>query len=310
MLTDTDEPQENALTSLPRRAAVGDIEFWSLSDGSFFPTLNYFGPDVASSDKAGLFAPGQELHDLPMGAFLLRVAPDRVILVDGGLGVDPEGEKTAGWEALLSLSGGDLPRQIEATGVTALDVTDIVITHFHADHCGWLLDQDKAEVFTRARVWVGGRDLTHFRDVAEGVLRIDEHMRGLFEQLDREGRLHQVDDAVICEGVTIHATPGHTPGHIVVAASSQGQTLWMLGDAMTIPHQLEESAWHSCGDLDPELAQQTRERLWDELEKPHTWGVGSHFPHLIPGSVLAAEGRRWIPATSADSIAARPTATT
>lgn len=68
------------------------------------------------------------------------------------------------------------------------------------------------------------------------------------------------------------------------------------------PAERRVAAWHSCGDLDPELAQNTREALWAELEKPNTWGVGSHFPHLIPGSVLIADSRRWAAATPADPI--------
>ncbi|WP_264632337.1 MBL fold metallo-hydrolase [Microbacterium hydrothermale] len=246
-------------------------------------------------------AEDHELHDLPLGSFLLKGA-GKVVLVDVGLGTDAE-TPTAGWEEFLSMTCGDFPVQLAATGTTPADVTDIVITHLHSDHYGWLLDADGAEMFPTAHLWIGQGDLTHFGEVAEGNMRITEPMQTLFAQLDREGRFHPVVDIIaLSDTVAVHPAPGHTPGHLVVRAESAGQTLWMFGDAITVPHQLETPAWHSCGDLDPELAQNTREALWAELEKPNTWGVGSHFPHLIPGSVLIADSRRWAAATPADPI--------
>ena len=50
---------------------------------------------------------------------------------------------------------------------------------------------------------------------------------------------------------------------------------------------------HSMGDVDPELAARTRERLWRELADGRTIGVGAHFPELRPGRVASLPERRW-----------------
>lgn len=68
----------------------------------------------------------------------------------------------------------------------------------------------------------------------------------------------------------------------------------LLGDAITHPVQLDEPTWHSFGDVDPDLAHHTRERLWRTLEAPRITGTGAHFPGLRFGRVDAqASPRRW-----------------
>src|SRR5690242_2867120 len=71
----------------------------------------------------------------------------------------------------------------------------------------------------------------------------------------------------------------------VVISSGQERAL-LLGDAITCPVQLDEPTWHSMGDVDPALADRTRERLWRELEDQSTIGAGAHFPELQFGRVL------------------------
>jgi hypothetical protein len=79
----------------------------------------------------------------------------------------------------------------------------------------------------------------------------------------------------------------------VVLSSGQERAL-LLGDAITCPLQLDESAWHSMGDVVPALAARTRERLWRELEDGHTAGTGAHFPELRFGRVLRGSARQWL----------------
>jgi hypothetical protein len=78
-----------------------------------------------------------------------------------------------------------------------------------------------------------------------------------------------------------------------VVVSSGGQRALLLGDAVTCPVQLDEPTWHSIGDVDPELARRTRERLWRELEGENVSGAGAHFPELKFGRVLEGNGKRW-----------------
>ena len=82
-------------------------------------------------------------------------------------------------------------------------------------------------------------------------------------------------------------------GHTCVVISSGQDRALLLGDAVTCPLQLDEPTWHSVADVDPALADRTRERLWRELEEDRTTGVGAHFPELQFGRVLPGTARRW-----------------
>jgi glyoxylase-like metal-dependent hydrolase (beta-lactamase superfamily II) len=260
---------------------IGDVDLLAVSDGTFLARPSYFGPHVPPAAHPELFDRDGAAW-LPIGCFLLRTG-DRIVLVDAGLGPDLE------MSGAMALIGGQLLTGLRAVGVGPGDVTDVVCTHFHLDHVGWLFDLERRPVFDRARIWFGAADWDHFV-TGRGTMR--PHIRdGLLAHGDRMRPLHE--PVTIAPGVTALPAPGHTPGHLCLVVSSGAQRAVLLGDAITCPVQLDEPSWHSIGDVDPALAQRTREHLWRELEGEQTFGAGAHFPELRFGRVLQGEARRW-----------------
>jgi glyoxylase-like metal-dependent hydrolase (beta-lactamase superfamily II) len=234
---------------------------------------------------------------LPVGAFLIDRCGQRLVLVDAGLGPDPAAVM-APMSEYFDMTGGALLDQLELTGHALEDVTDVVVTHLHADHHGWLTNDDRGPAFPAARVWVGQDDYDYFvRDQHTSMFAV---VRERLRRLKSANRLELVRNAVVTPGVSVRHAPGHTPGHQVVVLDSSTKHIMLLGDAMTCPIQLGEPAWHSMGDVDPQLAEATREALWRELEKPDTVGVGAHFPHLGFGRVETAGGRSWVQCAQID----------
>jgi len=221
---------------------------------------------------------------LPIGCFLIRTA-DRVVLVDAGLG--PQQQQLADG---MQLVGGQLLTRLAAVGTAPENITDVVCTHLHSDHIGWLFDLEARPVFGYATIWFGASDWDHF---VNGPGDMYPHVRDGFRRL-HSSLLRPVDrDVSVAPGVTTLSTPGHTPGHLSVLITSGRERALLLGDAITCPLQLDEPAWHSMGDMDVALADHTREQLWREMEQPRVIGVGSHFPDLRFGRVLAGADRRW-----------------
>lgn len=266
---------------------IGDVDIHPIADGSFRASPAYFGEHARADGHEDLF-----IRDgfawMPIGCFLVR-SGDRVILVDAGMG--PALDDAAPRRLLV---GGQLPLGLRAIGVSPTDVTDIICTHLHSDHCGWLFDVVAEPVFPRASIWFGAPDWDHF--VSEpGDSMLDHIRHGFLASEERGDRLRLVTmDTTVAPGISLTMTPGHTPGHLSVIISSRGRRAILLGDAIVCPVQLDEPTWYAMGDVDPALAKRVRERLFRELEDGATVGVGAHFPELQFGRVLAGEGRRWL----------------
>ena len=100
------------------------------------------------------------------------------------------------------------------------------------------------------------------------------------------------DGQVIAPGISIMATPGHTPGHASLVVQTDSERVLILGDIMHSRVQIEHPDWTCALDLDPLMAQQTRERMFLELEKPATIAGTSHFPDSIFGRLILIDGKR------------------
>ena len=99
----------------------------------------------------------------------------------------------------------------------------------------------------------------------------------------------------VVAGIDALTAPGHTPGSTVIVVSSGADRAILLGDVAHCPLELEEEEWNGMGDVDPELAQRTRNALARELEGTDTPVSAAHFPGLQFGRVLRGEGKRmWV----------------
>jgi glyoxylase-like metal-dependent hydrolase (beta-lactamase superfamily II) len=267
---------------------VGDITVTFLPDGEghFVPT----GIFPASTDE--VWARHEDLLDadgryvVTIGAFLIDTG-GRKIVVDLGAGpdvhIDIPGFATA--------TAGKLLESLRKTGVDPADVDTVVYTHMHSDHAGWTTTGDSAVTFPNARHVIGASAEWDFWR---------EHQDVPFAP-PADTVLNPIEDRVeiasdgqsVAPGVTLLATPGHTPGHQTVVVSSGTDRAVILGDIMHCPLQLGEPEWSVLFDVDAALARQTRERLLGELEGADVAVGCGHFPEAAFGRVLRGSGKRY-----------------
>ena len=204
------------------RITVGNVEITSLSDGSLAFDLCNFFPDIPEEN----WQPYQD-HLTPerqvrfnLACFLVR-SEGKTILVDTGLGPKPADSPETPWGQLLQNMG--------AHGAKPEDIDMVVMTHAHRDHVGWnLLPNDGQSggqprpTFPNAKYWMSKTDweVCHqpevsdrFPNAPECVWPLDE--LGLLELMEGEQALTRQ--------LTTLPTPGHTPGHMSIAISSQGE---------------------------------------------------------------------------------------
>ena len=270
------------------RITIGNVEIASFSDGfmeydlcNFFPSVpqENWQPydDALTSERRVRF---------PLTSFLVR-SDGRNILVDTGMGPRvPDAPEGIWGELLGNLKGG---------GVTLEEIDTVVLTHLHRDHVGWNLLSDggkQVPTFPNARYWVSAADLEFFRR-PENLAPFPTTRRCVLP-LEEMGVLNLMEgEHAISSHLTTMPAPGHTPGHVCIVVSSQGQRALILGDIAHNMVQLHETTWASRADIDPELASATRRSLAERLEREGTLVASGHMPAPGFGRLVRLEGRRY-----------------
>jgi N-acyl homoserine lactone hydrolase len=116
-----------------------------------------------------------------------------------------------------------LVEQLARRGLKPADVTDVLLTHSHYDHSvNWTL-------FREARIVIGGGELDWSLEAPWGETPVPElYVR----ELARWPTLHRASGGEeVMPGVTAHAAPGHTPGHLVFVAAGAQRDAVFTGDA-------------------------------------------------------------------------------
>jgi glyoxylase-like metal-dependent hydrolase (beta-lactamase superfamily II) len=217
----------------------------------------------------------QYLHDaenirLICGGYLLR-AGDRVVLVDAGIGTYQDEE----WH------GGQFLDSLRALGVTPAEVTDVVFTHLHWDHCGWAT-HDGEVVFGNATYRVHRADWAHFVAGPDADPEDVQHLSPI------AGRLEVFDaETTLLPGFDALPVPGHTPGSTIYVASSGGDRLLLIGDVLHTPAQVTDLGWEVMMDVDNVAAKRVRaELITSAADNPDVIGA-AHFPF---GHVITVDG--------------------
>ncbi|MCB9245797.1 MAG: MBL fold metallo-hydrolase [Flavobacteriales bacterium] len=156
---------------------------------------------------------------------------NRLILIDNGIG-DKQSEK---FFSYYYLNGEhSLKRSLHAVGVDFGDITDVILTHLHFDHCGgsvqWNSSRDRLEtVFPNARYW-SHRDHWHFAfnpNAREKASFLQENMA----PIEEAGQLEFVgEDGRISDNITVFPVYGHTEAMIIPKINYKGRTLVFAAD--------------------------------------------------------------------------------
>jgi len=181
---------------------------------------------------------------------LLLEGHGRLILIDNGLG-DKYNDKFAFLYA-VDHEYATLDGSLAQHGFHRSDITDVILTHLHFDHCGGSTrrDGDRLVVaFPNARFHV---QRTHW----EWAMRSNVREKASFlvenlEPLGASGQLHFVDgtqlDLPQCEAYVVH---GHTEGQQVIVVGKGRARLAYVADLLPTNAHLSP-AWNMAYDLRP-----------------------------------------------------------
>jgi N-acyl homoserine lactone hydrolase len=200
----------------------------------------------------GSFQVHEDGRIIGIPGYCIRVA-QRVILVDTGFPVayinDPlaaaQADGLTGFGQIYALGQANRPAaQLALLGLRPEAITDMIVTHTHIDHIGGLAD------FPQAQLIVG---------VAERALPAPLYWadRRPLAWPDATYRLIDADTEIL-PGLSILATPGHSPGHLSLMLDLPTGTVLLTADALSRPAELHERRFAGAWDAAQAEAQALR----------------------------------------------------
>jgi glyoxylase-like metal-dependent hydrolase (beta-lactamase superfamily II) len=309
------------------RRVLGDLELIVCSDGTYLLDGGaMFG--VVPKTMWEKRAAADEANRILLGLNTVVVRTGgAVVVIETGIG-----NKQPAKMREIFQNQERLPTSLAAAGVRVEEVTHVVNTHLHFDHCGWntTLGEDGVSrpTFPNARYFAAAGELAHGRLqlerdrvsylspnydplMASGQLTlIDPGGRGGFTPND--ARLRGVEalppvaiqtDAEIVAGISVENLPGHTAsllGVHIEARAHGGATehACYVSDLMPTHHHLD-ATWVMGYDLDPLRCIEERQRFWARAI-PEKWLVLFTHDHQVPAAFVEL-GEKGKPVVKADS---------
>ncbi len=211
-----------------------------------------------------------------------------VVVIETGIG-----NKQSAKMVEIHQSQARLPASLAAAGLRAEEVTHVVNTHLHFDHCGWntTLDADGSvrPTFPNAQYFA------HRGEVDHGRLQLERdavsYLAPNYEPLIASGQMTLVDagsiarDPEIVPGVWVEEFPGHTAQMMGVHLESDGEHACYIGDLFPTTHHLDPT-WVMGYDLDPVRCIAERKRfLGRAIEED--WLVLFTHDHRVPAARIS-----------------------
>jgi glyoxylase-like metal-dependent hydrolase (beta-lactamase superfamily II) len=192
-----------------------------------------FGVVPKSIWKKMYDADENNLINLAMRCLLINIGSHR-ILIDTGCG-NKQSEK---FFSYYYLNGNDsLTGSLTKAGYSFDDITDVIHTHLHFDHCGGSVIKDiEGELkpaFKNATYWTSQRQWEWAMNPnrKESASYLPENLLPLQDS----GKLKFIkEEGILFPGVSVRFFNGHTDGQMIVYINYHGNTLVFGGDLMPI----------------------------------------------------------------------------
>ncbi len=270
------------------RLSVGQIEVVVFDDGTFQGPANLFSVNAPEAQLTEVLAEmglgPADMLDVSVHPLLVETDGQRVLL-DTGIG-------------LLNPVPGNTLNALAAEGIAPEDIDVVLITHLHSDHFGGALDASGAPVFPNARYLINAVEQEFWSsDPSLDELIVPDEFKAQMVPPIRDtltalqGIIEQIAPGdEIAPGVTAVDARGHTPGHLAVEISSDGEGMLHIVDAAHLPEfHLAHPGWFMVADNWPAWSVTSRKALFDRAADENLLVSTYHFPFPGVGRVTKDE---------------------
>lgn len=168
------------------------------------------------------------LCNIKMRSLLIETG-DRLILIDTGTGTKQD-ERFFKYHYLNG--NGELIKSIAEAGFKPEDVTDVIHTHLHFDHCGGTLKKENGQIFStfpNAKLWVSRIqwDWATKPNKREAPAYPQENILPMVDT----GKLHFIEEeGELFPDIFVLFAHGHTRGQVIPVINYMGEKLVYCGD--------------------------------------------------------------------------------
>ena len=261
---------------------IDDWTIWPLSDGYFdldldrFVGVNFSEVYQNFLKSGGICLDGYKVR-IQVRGYLIDTK-EHLILIDTGRG--NKGAASAGFLEKSLLNTGHHPHQI----------SHVLLTHFHPDHIGGLLNSTEKPAFPNATIFVSTVEASYWLDPGEEALSTALNQpRFAFAKFVlapylAQGKVRYFQSGEeILRGIIAVESFGHTPGHTAFLAKKQ---ILFWGDIVHIAElQFTHLEWYVVDDINGAQAVLSRKRILSQVVDQNLIVAGAHLPHLGLGTV-------------------------
>ena len=219
---------------------------------------------------------------------LLIETDQKLILIDTGMG-DKQSEKFFGH--YHPHGDATLLKSIKNKGFSAEDITDVVLTHLHFDHCGGAvsknLNGDLFTTFPKATYW---SDQEHWEwainpNAREKASFLKENILPIQES----GQLQFINEYTkIIPELTFALANGHTEGMLIPHIQYGDKTIVFMADLLPSPTHIP-IAWVMGYDVRPLVTVREKETFLQEAVNKEYILFYEHDAHIQASKVIATE---------------------
>ena len=280
-------------SSAPKAVTIGNLELFSIETGRFrLDGGAMFGvvPKTLWNRKIEC----DEKNRILMATRCLLIrskATGKVYLVDNGCG-DKFDDKMRHIYS-LNFKHSELERSLNAVGVTPSDVTDMVFTHLHFDHCGGTTTYDEQgqikHRFENATYHVNKRhwETATNPNAREKASFLPENITPIAESV----RLNLVEDShTFEEGFTTITMNGHTIGQQLPFIHDSNRTL-VYGADLLPTHAHVPIPWVMGYDMFPLQTLQEKDPFLKEASKNKWYIYMEHDAYNEVITIKEKDGR-------------------
>ena len=207
--------------------------------------------------------PADENNNIPIVLRCLLVdIGERKILIEAGVGNHyPENVRRNNGHSQTDI----LERSLAKKGYKPEDITDVLFTHLHWDHCNGAVLSEKGVLklqFPNAMLWCSKKQWEHSKisNIREQAAYYPE----ILDFLKTEGNMRLVDgDCELFPGISVRMFDGHTPGQMIPFIQFEGKTYVYMSDLIPTAANIP-IVWLASYDLYPVTAMEEKDTFLKE----------------------------------------------